>query len=633
MQNVLIDGATGGILSPGGQGEVTLDIDMVLALAPNVKTVYVYEGNQATTTTTTVTTGSTSVAVDMFQRMADDTGTDGTPLLKVISNSWGSPEKLVDAATRDAENAAFQQMAAQGQSIFSASGDFGAYDNYDPTTPTIPGSLSVDNPASQPFMTGVGGTTLSYNKPTAATTAVAALPGRYVGETVWSAGSQTNNPEGGGGGPSYIWSKPAYQQGLGLDPQFRDVPDVALDADPNTGYDIYLAGKVQTTGGTSAAAPLWAGFFALINQQRTTNGLGTVGFANPILYGIGRGTDYANEFHDVVLGTNLYFTANQGYDDATGLGSFIGDAMLAALSTNADLGAGTGTITGTVTDSSALPAPVSGATITATSTTSGAVKATTTTDSSGNYSLNVPAGLALTVSVDTSSVTPATDSTGSPIYFSGQSQTGLTVTSGGTATANFTLGVAHTFAAGLQMISAPFDFSAVGDFAAIFGLSAPLQPNPRIVQWEPGLSGYVFYPAAPADTLRPGQAYWIKFPAASYVHKQGTAVPTTGAFSLAIQPGWNQIADPFTASVTLSTITVTSAAGTTSSIASGTLVGATLYRYDTTAGQYVAIDPVNGTLDPYDGEWIFANAAATLSIPAVSGPPGTPGVPGIPGVP
>ena len=626
LQNVLIDGATGGILTPGGQGEVTLDIDMVLALAPNVSTLYVYEANQTT---------SPTAALDMFQRMADDTATDGTPLLKVISNSWGSAEVDAekDPTTVNGENAAFQQMAAQGQSIFSASGDSGAYGAYVPTV-GLATQPAVDDPSSQPFMTGVGGTTLSYKAPTAATATVAAQPGVYVGETVWSAGSQTNSPEGSGGGPSIIWSKPDYQQGLGYDPNRRDVPDVALDADPNTGYDIYVAGKVGTVGGTSAAAPLWAGFFALINEQRTTNGLGTIGFANPILYGIGRGANYAAEFHDVTTGNNLFFPAEVGYDDATGFGSFIGDAMLSALSLNVDQGSGTGTITGTVTDDSAIPTPIAGATVTATSTSTGAVKATTTTDGSGNYSLNVPAGLTLTIAVDTSTVTPATDTSGNAIYYAGQSASGVTVTASGTTAQNFALSVAHTFAAGLQMISAPYDFTSVGDFAAIFGLVAPLQANPRLIQWEPGLNSYVFYPTAPADTMRPGQAYWIKFPAANYLHRQGTPVSTAQAFTITLQPGWNQIGDPFLASAPLSGITVdTPAGGSSAALASSPLVQSTLYDYDPTAGQYVALDPTVDTLDPYNGYWIYATAAAVLSIPPESGPPGVPGVPGVPGAP
>ncbi len=222
--------------------------------------------------------------------------------------------------------------------MFAASGNFGAFDDYNPTTPTVLTQPAVDNPASQPFVTGVGGTTLQYNKPTVATTVGTvtkpATNGLYVAETVWKSGSQTSvgGPSGSGGGSSEIWTKPDYQAGLGASPLRRDVPDVALNADPNSGYDIFIGGNMATAGGTDAAAPLWAAFAALVNQQRALNGLTTtLGFANPSLYAIGRSTDYLTDFHDITTGDNLYYSAETGYDDATGFGSFIGDKLIAAL--------------------------------------------------------------------------------------------------------------------------------------------------------------------------------------------------------------------------------------------------------------------------------------------------------------
>ena len=276
VQPVAVDNFVTTSTTGAGQDEVTLDIDMMLALAPKATAIYSYEGSQGTVAAPTPT-----VVVDIFTRMADDTALDGSgkPLVQVISTSWGQPEQDEDPTIIAAEDAIFQKMAAQGQSIFSATGDQGAYDGY----PKRPTSVEVDSPASDPFVTAVGGTTLSYSKPTTSAAGVT-TPGSYVSETVWKTGTANNatGPEGGGGGISADWPTPSYQLGLGTDPKQRNIPDVALDANPATGYDIYLGGTAVTVGGTSAAAPLWAAFTALVNQQRGLNGLTTtLGFANP----------------------------------------------------------------------------------------------------------------------------------------------------------------------------------------------------------------------------------------------------------------------------------------------------------------------------------------------------------------
>ena len=110
-----------------------------------------------------------------------------------------------------------------------------------------------------------------------------------------------------------IWPKPNYQAGLGASPLRRDVPDVSLNADPATGYDVFVNGVVNTGGGTSASAPLWAAFTALVNEQRGLNGLTTpLGFANPPLYALGRSTQYTTVFHDITVGDNLLYQAQAG---------------------------------------------------------------------------------------------------------------------------------------------------------------------------------------------------------------------------------------------------------------------------------------------------------------------------------
>ena len=145
------------------------------------------------------------------------------------------------------------------------------------------------------------------------------------------------------------------------------------------------------------------------------------------------------------------------------------------------------------------------------------------------------------------------------------------------------------------------------------------------------LSSYVFYPTAPADTLRPGQGYWIKFPVADYLRFEGAAIPTTQSYRIALQPGWNQIGDPFLASAPLATITVDPLDGTTPlGLASSTATQPTLYRYDMTAGQYATLNVSTDSLDPYVGYWIFARQAAALIVPPEAAPPPPGGPPGLP---
>ena len=620
VTTIPLGGFKGIPISVEGQTEVTLDIDMILALAPAATGVYVYEDDEGL---------DAAAPLTIFTRMANDLNPNGSkkPLLQVISCSWGNAEQNIPSDIIQGENTLFQQMAAQGQSVFCSSGDNGAYDLYDPLAPALT-SPAVDNPSSQPYVTGVGGTTLSYTKP-GTSAAGAATPGTYVSETAWSAGTAAIAPEGSGGGVSSIWSKPGYQQGVGASPTRRDVPDVSLNADPNTGYSIYAplalgaVGVPAVVGGTSAAAPLWAAYTALINQQRAANGLGSIGFLNPQIYPIGAGITYSTDFHDIVSGSNLYYQAGVGFDDATGYGSFVGAPLLAALSFNANQGTGTATLTGLVTDTSVPPVPIVGATVSAITASSGSVAATATTDSTGAYTLTVPSGLSLKITVSTSSVTaPAAES------FTGQTVSIAALAASGAATQNFTLSAAHVYAAGLQMISAPFDYTGIGDFAAVFGLTeAQANLNPRLIQFAPLLNSYIFYPTAPADTLRLGQGYWVRFPSVNYLHISGTPAFTSQAFAISLQQGWNQIGDPFILAAPLSTISVINSSGATlgvlGSTAASTIIQPTLYGYNTTTNAYAALAPATDSLQPYAGYWVFAFQKSTLSVP-VPGPPPVP---------
>jgi subtilase family serine protease len=298
------------------QGEAVLDLEDVIGLAPKAN-VIVYQGPN----------GGTGI-YDTYSKIVSDNRA------KVISTSWGSCELNRTSSMVSAQSTLFQEAATQGQSIFAASGDSGAQDCdtgflLDPTT------AWVDDPGSQPFVTGVGGTTLSVLGPPPV-------------ETVWNSGPQRS----GGGGISRLWAMPSYQSSAPgslnvingnssgapcsapAGSYCREVPDVAADADPATGYSIFLGGAWRAVGGTSAAAPTWAALTALVNGSGAC-GASPIGFANPVLY---KAATYAGEFNDVTSGNNdadgttggLY-PAGPGYDMATGLGTPIGSRLAPAL--------------------------------------------------------------------------------------------------------------------------------------------------------------------------------------------------------------------------------------------------------------------------------------------------------------
>jgi kumamolisin len=291
LKNVLVSGATG---NAGSNAlEVTLDIELMIAMAPKASQIIVYEGPN-----------TSSGILSTYNKIATENAA------KQVSTSWGIDEGNASNSFLTQENTIFTQMAAQGQTIFASAGDKGAYNNGS--------ALSVDDPASQPYVVGVGGTQLSVNS----------------GETYNKEKTWNNNGSAGGGGISAQWEIPSYQQGVGTaaSSTMRNVPDVALNADPSSGYAIYYNGQWYVYGGTSCAAPLWAGFLAIVNQNRVAGGSSTLGFANPAFYQIGKGANYSSGFHDIADGSsNNYYTAVAGYDNATGWGSFNGANLIAIL--------------------------------------------------------------------------------------------------------------------------------------------------------------------------------------------------------------------------------------------------------------------------------------------------------------
>jgi subtilase family serine protease len=297
ITNVLVDGFNGS----AGQGaiETELDVEVVAAIAPHARQI-VYEGPD-----------TTQGLNDTYNRIVTD------HRVHIATTSWGICESSSGPGELQTLDAIFKQAAAQGISFFAASGDSGAYDCGD-TNP------SVDSPASDPYVTGVGGTNLQLNS------------GAYDHESVWSnLRSRLHGPmgAGSGGGISNTFRRPAWQSGPGVANQYsngnRQVPDVTADADPATGYSIYCtvmnAGCPSsgwiTIGGTSAAAPLWAGGMALINQYLKAHNTALIGSANPTLYRLFKGQQTFPAFHDITDGTNLLYPATTGYDLASGLGS------------------------------------------------------------------------------------------------------------------------------------------------------------------------------------------------------------------------------------------------------------------------------------------------------------------------
>ena len=237
---------------------------------------------------------------------------------QIATISWGECESLSGNAELQMLNNIFSQGAAEGISIYAASGDSGAYDCND-------ANLAVDSPADDPNITGVGGTSLLLNN------------NAYGNETVWSSpyeNQRSPNGAGDGGGISSFFQEPSWQIGPGVQNQYsngnREIPDVSADADPVIGYSVYCTAVASgcpssgwiSVGGTSSAAPLWAGGTALINEyQQNQQNQFFMGFANPVLYGLQNTQQQFPPFHDVTSGTNLYYPAMTGYDLASGLGS------------------------------------------------------------------------------------------------------------------------------------------------------------------------------------------------------------------------------------------------------------------------------------------------------------------------
>jgi kumamolisin len=280
-------------------GEVMLDIEVVGAVANGIDIAVYFAPN------------TDQGFIDAVTTAVHDT----TNRPSVISISWGGPEDSWTAQARSQMEQAFTDAGGLGVTVTVAAGDGGSTDG------ATDGLQHVDFPASAPHALGCGGTTLHASGAT------------ITSETVWGG---TGSDGATGGGVSVEFALPSYQSDAKVPDNVdtgkpgRGVPDVAGNADPETGYQTLVDGSEQVVGGTSAVAPLWAGLVALLNQS-----LGApLGFANPRLYEL-LGTA---AFHDITSGSNGAYSAGPGWDACTGLGSPDGTQLASALAGDASGG-------------------------------------------------------------------------------------------------------------------------------------------------------------------------------------------------------------------------------------------------------------------------------------------------------
>ena len=376
LENVTVDGGPLAPVCPTGDTcpaeyngyssdiEVDADIEMTLAVAPDVKHLIVYNAPNDYT-------GQTEL--DEYTAIANQDAAS------TISSSWGSCENDVTAGYVQSENTVFEQMALQGQSLVSSSGDTGAFGCIRDDGTTV---VNVGDPSSQPWVTSVGGTSFEGDNP--GTNPNPGPPAKNT-ETVWNvdnlcsdqAAAADNDEEGGyfwcaetgagSGGSSQYWGRPFYQRGPGVTSATttysgetvangetactlarpgtpcREVPDISAMADPYNGYSEYCTGSASTPysecatfsgsepapgwfaiGGTSLSSPLWG---ALIADRDSFNGQ-RAGNINPLLYAW-FDTDPGKYFNDITgngklqqaATNNGLFPTTPGYDEATGIGT------------------------------------------------------------------------------------------------------------------------------------------------------------------------------------------------------------------------------------------------------------------------------------------------------------------------
>jgi kumamolisin len=302
VTTISVDGGPGA--SPGSSlvFESCLDVEWASAIAPAAQIrLYI-----------------SADALECFLQISNDL--PGFPSMRVISSSYGNTEDNDGAPILQQYSQVAAAFAAAGVSVLASSGDSGSNPDASISSGEYLASapLGVTYPASDPNVTGVGGTTVTYSG-----------NWDYSGEVVWDEISNTSDPSASGGGVSGFFAKPSWQTGgpVLAGQTLRCVPDVAAISNGNLsnvsgangpdGVLIFQSGLAEAASGTSLACPVWAAIAALIDQARETAGMGPIGLLNPHLYPLAG----SSSFHDITSGTNGAYSAGPGYDLCTGLGS------------------------------------------------------------------------------------------------------------------------------------------------------------------------------------------------------------------------------------------------------------------------------------------------------------------------
>ena len=305
--------------SAGSDGEVDLDLQTVLGVAPEAQIID-YQGPDGSRSQQLPL--GTSLA-DIYNRIEQD------GRARIVSTSYGLCEADLSPGDQQLMDNALKALEASSVTVFVSSGDSGAYaclqdQQIQPasTLPAIATGLAVQTPSSSPYAVSVGGTRLELR-----------TDGSYLTESAWS---QPLSRLGGGGGVSRSEPRPIWQQGPGvsqpaLNPSaHRQLPDVSGPADPNSGFFVCQTQPGQTSpqcsggsGGTSSATPFWAASMLLVQQYAAAHGAGALArcFAAPILYDLAAKPQPVPPFHHVTVGDNGFYSAGPAWSFATGLGS------------------------------------------------------------------------------------------------------------------------------------------------------------------------------------------------------------------------------------------------------------------------------------------------------------------------
>jgi kumamolisin len=435
-------------------GEQTLDMTQAMGMAPGLAGLTMYVG------------GTDSAIISAM------TSNEDGPLPNTIGCSWGWTP--ADPSTLDTY---FETMAAQGQNFFAASGDSSTWS-----------SSNEAWPADDAYVVSVGGTDL----------VTSAAAGPWSSETAWT-------DSGGGISPDSI-AIPAWQAASGVinssnkgSKTLRNGPDVSANAN----FTFYTCAD-QTTcqanvyGGTSFAAPMWAGYIALVNQQYAANNpnatVKSVGFINPIIYPIGTGSSYDTDFHDITSGTSGSYSAVTGFDLVTGWGTPNGVNLINALAGSTgtasfslsataasvtDGSTGTSTITETITNgydtavtlkASGMPTGVTAAFNPASITGAGTSTLTFTASSTatpGTYTITVT-GTPASGTAEQTTLTLTVSAAASPNFTVSDSPTALSIAQGSNGTSTITITSKNSFSAATTLTATGLPT----------GVTAAFSPNP-----------------------------------------------------------------------------------------------------------------------------------------------------------